>query len=89
MTLRDECQGNQHAEEVALFASSAALRDHAKGEADEVREEKKKKMQGRKKLQSSQTFHFICIGLLLLAFHLSRCYLNRYSEDSNTKRKIK
>lgn len=42
MTLRDECQGNQHAEEVALFASSAALRDHAKGEADEVREEKKK-----------------------------------------------
>lgn len=42
MTLRDECQGNQHAEEVALFASSAALRDHAKGEAHEVREEKKK-----------------------------------------------
>lgn len=38
MTLRDECQGNQHAEEVALFASSAALRDHAKGEAHEVRE---------------------------------------------------
>ena len=88
MTLRDECQGNQHAEEVALFASSAALRDHAKGEAHEVREEKKK-MQGRKKLQSRQTFHFICIGLLLLAFHLSRCYLNRYSEDGNKERKIK
>lgn len=87
MTPRDECQGNQRAEEVALFASSAALRDHAKGKTHEVRE--LKKMQGRKKLQRSQSYHFICIGLLLLVFHLSRCYLNRYSEDSNTKRKIK
>lgn len=41
MTLRDECQGNQHAGEVAHFASSAALRDPAKGKTHEVRGEKK------------------------------------------------
>lgn len=59
MTLRDECQGNQHAEEVALFASSAALRDHAKGEADEVREEKKKKNARKEEAteQSDLPFH--------------------------------
>lgn len=41
MTLRDECQGNQHAGEVAHFTSSAALRDPAKGKTCEVRGEKK------------------------------------------------
>lgn len=46
MTLRDECQGNQHAGEVAHFASSAALRDPAKGKTREVRGEKKD-MEGR------------------------------------------
>lgn len=46
MTLRDECQGNQHAGEVAHFASSAALRDPAKGKTHEVRGEKKTQKEG-------------------------------------------
>lgn len=41
MTLRDECQGNQHAGEFAHFASSVVLRDLAKGKIHEVRGEKK------------------------------------------------
>ena len=46
MTLRDECQGNQHAGEVAYFASSVVLRDPAKGKTHEARGEKKTRKEG-------------------------------------------
>jgi len=50
MTLRDDCQGNQHAGEVAHFARSVALRDPAKGKLVRLQ---KKKRHGRKELQSN------------------------------------
>lgn len=46
MTLRDKCQGNQHAGEAAHFTGSAELHDLAKGRTHKVREGKK--IHGRK-----------------------------------------
>lgn len=53
MTLRDKCQGNQHAGEAAHFTGSAELRDLAKGRTHEVREGKKYTEGKSKELQSN------------------------------------
>lgn len=67
MTLRDECQGNQRAGEVAHFTSSAALRDPAKGKTCEVRGEKKTGKEGATE-QSVLPFHLYWTPTAYISF---------------------